>query len=52
MPTTPKAMRHFEKVDKKGDRKASQTLSFSQIVSLDSDRLTSPENRKSPLRLE
>ena len=34
MPTTSKAMRHFEKADKRGDRKAPQTLSFSQTVSL------------------
>ncbi len=34
MPTTPKAMRHFEKADKREDPKASQTVSFSQIVSL------------------
>ena len=33
MPTTPKAMRHFEKNDKR-EAKDSQTLSFSQTVSL------------------
>ena len=33
MPTTPRAMRHFEKVDKRGERKASRTLSFSQTFS-------------------
>ena len=44
MPTTPTAMRHFGQADKRGSRRASQTVSFSQIVSLVSNRLTSPEN--------
>ena len=33
MPTTPRTMRHFEQAVKKEDRKDSQTVSFSQIVS-------------------
>ena len=43
MPTTPRAMRHIGQAAKKGDRKDSQTVSFSQIVSLVSDRLTFAE---------
>ena len=48
MPTTPRAMRHFGQAAKKGDRKDSQTVSFSQIVSLVSDRLTFAEYGESP----
>ena len=44
MPTALNAMRHIGEAAKKGDGKASQTVSFSQIVSLVSDRLTSAEN--------
>ena len=47
MPTTPKAMRHFEHAAKKGDRKDSQSVSFSQFVSLVSNRLTFAQNGKS-----
>ena len=48
MPTTPRAMRHIGQAAKKGDRKDSQTVSFSQIVSLVSDRLTFAEYGESP----
>ena len=44
VPTTPTAMRHSGQGEKRGNRKTSQTVSLSQIVSLVSDRLTSPEN--------
>ena len=47
MPITPKAIRHFEHAAKEGDRKDSQTVSFSQFVSLVSNRLTFAQNGKS-----
>ena len=48
MPTTLRAMRHIGDAAKKGDWKDSQTVSFSQIVSLVSDRLTFAEYGESP----
>ena len=49
MPTTPGAMRHFVQAAKKREGKDSQTVSFSQIVSLVSDRLTLADNGESPI---
>ena len=46
MPTALNAMRHIGEAAKKGDGKASQTVSLSQIVSLVSDRLAFPEKGK------
>ena len=43
VPTTPTAMRHFGQGEKRRNRKTSQTVSLSQIVSLVSDRLTFAE---------
>ena len=47
MPTAPKAMRHIGQGDKRGDQEASQSVSFSQTVSLVSDRLAFAENGES-----
>ena len=49
MPTTPGAMRHFGQAAKRRDGKDSQTVSFSQIVSLVSGCLTLADNGDSPI---
>ena len=48
MPTTPRDMRHFGQAAKKGVRRDSQTVLFSQIVSLVSGCLTFAGNGESP----
>ena len=51
MPTTPKAMRNFEKADKKGDRKASQSLSLSQPLSFSQTVSLSPKAESVGVRM-